>query len=173
MKAKIIIVLAAVAMLFSACGKDNELQLENNTLVYDGVTYHFQSRAWLENWGPVVDHYIVTMSQGDGLHEMLVNLAAENLSQTFDLTKTYDNVEFHCDLVLEQGLSLSFTHYDNSYIGCINEPNQHDGTIFSAGTFTSLFDDNGITFTLNGTLTNGKDLAFKVFVPKSEFNPQH
>ena len=33
MKAKIIIVLAAVAMLFTACGKDNEPQLENNTLI--------------------------------------------------------------------------------------------------------------------------------------------
>lgn len=172
MKIKLIIVLAAVAMLFTACGKDNEPQLENNTLVYDGITYHFQSRAWLENWGPVVDHYIVTMSQGDGLHEMHVNFAAENLSQTFDLTKTYDNVEFGCSLVLEQGASIYFSHFDNSYAGYINGE-QQDKTIFSAGTFTSLFDDNGITFTLNGTLTNGKALAFKVFVPKNEFNPQH
>ena len=169
MKARLLIVLAAVAMLFTACRKDNEPQLENNTLVYDGVTYHFQSQAYHGNEG-VFHHYLTTMSQGGGLHEMSVHFSAENLSQTLDLTQTHDNVELDCYCSLESPTSthIGFSYYQNSYAGSINEPNLQDGTIFSAGTFTSVYDDSGVTFTLVGTLINGKTLAYKVFVPKNQ-----
>jgi outer membrane biogenesis lipoprotein LolB len=37
MKTRFLLVLAAVAMVFTACTKDNEMP--DNTIVYDGVTY--------------------------------------------------------------------------------------------------------------------------------------
>lgn len=175
MKAKFLIVLAAVAMLFTACNKDKETPLENNTLVYEDVTYHLLSRAWVENYGQLQDHYLVTVSDGtDGVHELLVSLGAENLNQTFDLTKPYQNAEIAFSFVLEQGLtSISFSQFEGSFSGYLDGTNYEDGSIFSTGTFTCLFNDDGLTFTIDGTLKNDKKLAFKIFVPKNEINPEH
>ena len=176
--------MAAVALLFTACKKDEEQTqdnnnpnqeqtLENNTLVYEGITYHLQSRAWVEDYGQMQDHYLVTMSDGtDGVHELYVSLGAENLNQSFDLTKPYQDAEFTFSFVLEQ-TSISFSQYESSFSGYIDGTNYEDGSIFTTGTFTCQFNDSGLTFSIDGTLINGKDLAFKVFVPKNELNPDH
>ena len=84
MKAKLLIVLAAVAMLFSACNKDNELQLENNTLVYDGVTYQLQSEAILESEGTYLSYF----AWGD--NDLGLQGHIDGLNKTFDLTKGQD-----------------------------------------------------------------------------------
>ena len=54
MKTRFLLVLAAVAMLFTACTKDNEMP--DNTIVYDGVTYQMtttldpfnENLAWMD-----------------------------------------------------------------------------------------------------------------------------
>lgn len=173
MKVKLLIVLAAVAMTFAACNKDRETPLENNTLVYNDVTYHLKSRAWVENYGQFQDHYLVTISEGtDGVNELHVSLGAENLNQTFDLTKPYQDAEFAFSFVLGQ-TSISFSQFESSFSGYINGTNYENKSIFSTGTFTCLFNDSGLTFSVDGTLINDTKLAFKVFVPKNELNPTH
>jgi PBP1b-binding outer membrane lipoprotein LpoB len=50
MKTKLIIVLAAVAMLFTSCGKDKDPG--KNTVTYDGVTYEVTPSVQLDDYDP-------------------------------------------------------------------------------------------------------------------------
>ena len=65
---------------------------------------------------------------------------------------------------------ITLTMYDvNNISGQIGETYYSGESIFSEGTFTNTYNNNdGVTCYLNGTLKNGKKLAYKVFVPESE-----
>ena len=167
MKAKLIIVLAAVALLFTACRKDNELQLENNTLVYDGVTYQLQSEAILESEGTYLSYF----AYGD--NDLNFQGHIDGLNKTFDLTKGQDFM-FDQYLYINQ-FPINLTWYDvNSISGQIGEKYYTEESIFSTGTFSNTYNDSGVTCELNGTLKNGKTLAYKIFVPKNEIQmPPH
>lgn len=161
MKAKVLIALAAVAMLFTACRKDNEPQLENNTLVYDGVTYQLQSEAILESEGTYLSYF----AWGDNNLDLQGHI--DGLNKTFDLTKGQDFM-FDQYMTINQ-TPISLYWYDvNSIGGHIGETQYSEESIFSTGTFKNTYNDNGVTCELNGTLKNGKTLAYKVFVPKNE-----
>ena len=84
MKAKLIIVLAALAMLFTACKKDKDVQLDNNTLIYDGVTYQLQSEAILESEGTYLSYFATSNNDLDFQGHI------DGLNKTFDLTQNQD-----------------------------------------------------------------------------------
>lgn len=167
MKARFLVLLAAVAMLFVACDKEKETPLENNTLVYDGVTYQFQSNAILESGGTYLS-YFATINDNDNFQGHI-----DGLNKTFDLTKSQD---FMFDLYMYiSNTSINLTMYgDNSISGQIGDIQYGDESIFSEGTFTNISNDSGVTCELHGTLKNGKKLAYKVFVPESNIQrPPH
>ena len=160
MRTKLLIVLAAVAMLFTACGKDKEQPLENNTLVYDGVTYQLQSSAILESEGTYLSYFAMSGETVDFQGHI------DGLNKTFDLTKG-QNFMFDLYMFINQtAINLSF--YDENSIGGQIGDTQYSESIFSTGTFTNTYNDSGVTCELGGTLKNGKNLAYKVFVTKNE-----
>ena len=161
MKAKLIIVLAAVAMLFTACKKDNETPLENNTLVYDGATYQLQSEAILESQGTYLSYF----ARSGETVEFQGHI--DGLNKNFSLTQPQD---FMFDLYMYINQTpINLTFYDaNSINGQIGDTQYSEESIFSEGTFTNTYNDSGVTCELNGILKNGKSLAYKVFVPKNE-----
>ena len=169
MKAKLLIVLAAVAMFFTACGKDEDtdVQLENNTLVYDGVTYQLQSEAILESEGTYLSFFARSNNDLD------LQGHIDGLNKTFDLTKGQDFMFDQYMTINQTPISLNW--YDaNSIGGQIGETYYTEESIFSEGTFKNTYNDSGVTCELAGTLKNGKTLAYKVFVPKNEIQmPPH
>ena len=167
MKTRFLLVLAAVAMLFTACNKDKETPLENNTLVYDGVTYQLQSSAILESEGTYLS-YFAYINENDNFQGHI-----DGLNKNFDLTKG-QNFMFDFYMFINQ-TAINLTFYDeNSISGQIGDKQYGGESIFSEGTFTNTYNDSGVTCELNGTLKNGKKLAYKVFVPESEIQrPPH
>lgn len=167
MKARLLIVLAAVAMLFTACKKDKETPLENNTLVYDGVTYQFRSEAILESEGTYLS-YFAFINDNENFQGHI-----DGLNKTFDLTQPQDFM-FDLYMIFNQ-TSISLTFYDaNSISGQIGDKQFSGESIFSEGTFTNTYNDSGVTCELHGTLKNGKTMAYKVFVPENEIQrPPH
>ncbi len=159
MKAKFLFVLAAVAMLFTACNK--ETQLENNTLVYDGVTYQFRSEAILEGQSTYLS-YFAFINDNDNFQGHI-----DGLNKTFDLTQPQDFM-FDIYMYINQ-TPINLTFYDaNSINGQIGDTQYSGESIFSEGTFTNTYNNSGVTCELHGTLKNGKKLAYKVFVPENE-----
>ncbi|MBO6027387.1 MAG: hypothetical protein J6P73_09105 [Bacteroidales bacterium] len=164
---KLLFALAAVAMLFTACNKDRETPLENNTLVYDGVTYQFRSEAILEGQSTYLS-YFAFINDNDNFQGHI-----DGLNKTFDLTKP-QNFMFDLYMFINQ-TAINLTFYDESSIsGQIGDTQYSGESIFSTGTFTNSYNNSGVTCELNGTLKNGKKLAYKVFVPESEIQrPPH
>lgn len=161
MKTKLLIALAAVAMLFTACNKDRETPLENNTLVYDGVTYQLQSSAILESEGTYLS-YFANINDNDNFQGHI-----DGLNKTFDLTQPQDFM-FDIYMYINQ-TPINLTFYDaNSINGQIGDTQYSGESIFSEGTFTNTYNNSGVTCELHGTLKNGKKLAYKVFVPENE-----
>ena len=140
--------------------------MENNTLVYDGATYQLQSEAILESEGTYLS-YVAFINENDNFQGHI-----DGLNKTFDLTK---NQDFMFDLYMSfNNLVINLTMYDNGMNGQIGETQYSGESIFSEGTFTNTYNDSGVTCELNGTLKNGKKLAYKVFVPESEIQrPPH
>lgn len=167
MKAKLIIVLAALAMLFTACKKDKDVQLDNNTLIYDGVTYQLQSEAILESEGTYLSYFATSNNDLDFQGHI------DGLNKTFDLTQ---NQDFMFDLYMYiNQTTINFAMFGGEAMGGqIGETVYGNESIFSTGTFRNTYNDSGVTCELAGTLKNGKTLAYKVFVPKNEIQmPPH
>lgn len=168
-------VMALVAMTMVACKKDNDknedpqqpTEIAANTLVYDGVTYQFNSEAILESEGTYLS-YFAFINDNDNFQGHI-----DGLNKTFNLTTAQDFM-FDIYMYFNQ-MSISLTMYgDNSISGQIGDTQYSGESIFSEGTFTNTYDDSGVTCYLNGTLKNGKKLAYKVFVPESEIQrPPH
>ena len=158
---KLFIALAAVAMLFTACGKDKEQPLENNTLVYDGVTYQLQSEAIIESEGTYLSYFATSGETVEFQGHI------DGLNKNFDLTQPQDFM-FDLYIYINQ-TAINLTFYDaNSINGQIGDTQYSEESIFSEGTFSNTYNDDGVTCELNGTLKDGKKLAYKVFVPKNE-----
>ena len=135
--------------------------MKNNTLIYDGVTYELQSSAILESGGSYLSYFAVSGEAIDFQGHL------EGLNKTFDLTKG-QNFMFDLYMFINQ-TSTSFSIFgDNNMGGQIGDSQYSNESIFSTGTFTNSYNDNGVTCELNGVLKNGKALAYKVFVPKNE-----
>ena len=178
---------AAAAMMFASCGKDNEnggsgsgggsqQSIADNTMVYDGVTYKF-------------DHVMVGYC-----HEELTLITAETADTLLDgsprlmldgihITPEAWNRDFNLadisqwpveyvmiNLVFTGVLDISYTSYvngDRGVSGRLDGEYYEDETIFTSGTYRVSGNNDGtpVTITVNGTLKNGKTLKIKLVTP--------
>ncbi len=175
MKTKLLIVLAAVAMLFTACKKD-EQTIADNTFIYNGVTYHMTN---LQLYGGI-DGELEGVSTELGPQESPAvvfcghHIFQSQLNKTFDLTKYYtssNNEElqlFVCGEIVDFGFRIDTEWWD----GHIGETN-YDHTIFTEGTMTITGDENSeLVYTASGKLINGDTFEFRIVLPKGWYNWQ-
>jgi hypothetical protein len=161
---KMMMFVAAATMLFASCNKD-ELDLENNQLRYDGTVYNMVSSASSDTDGSYV-------SFGSVGKEVLFQLSGTfdqtALNRTYDLTVAAEDVHYAIDFWSEAlALNFSFDMNHGTFHGGMEGVPEGE-SIFSEGSCRIDYDNEGLTITLDGTLKNGKELAFKVFVPKAE-----
>ena len=160
---KMMMFVAAAAMLFASCGKD-ELDLEDNQLRYDGTVYNMTSSAASDAEGTYV-------SFGGVGKEALITLNGQFekacYGHTYDLTVAAEDVHYYIDCWCEAlGVNFSFDNNRGTFHGGMEGVPEGE-SIFSKGTCTVTYDNLGLEVELNGTLKNGKDLAFGLVVPKS------
>lgn len=178
---------AAAAMMFASCGKDNEnggsgsgggsqQSIADNTMVYDGVTYKF-------------DHVMVGYC-----HEELTLITAETADTLLDgsprlmldgihITPDAWNRDFNLadisqwpveyvmiNLVFSGVLDISYTSYvngDRGVSGRLDGQYYEDESIFTSGTYRVSGNNDGtpVTITVDGTLKNGKTMQIKLVTP--------
>ena len=161
---KIMMFVAAAAMMFASCNKD-EIDLEDNQLRYDGTVYNMTSSAGSD----VEGSYISFGSVGkEVLFQLSGTFDQAALNRTYDLTVAAEDVHYNIDFSSEaMALNFSFDmHHGRFYGGMEGVPEGE--SIFSEGTCTVTSDNSEFEVALDGTLKNGKELAFRVNVPKNQ-----
>lgn len=170
---------AAATMMFVSCGKDDEkssdLNLADNTLVYDGVTYtfdHVMVDYCHDALTLVVAETADTLEDGsprlrlDGIH---VSPNAWNYNFNLaDLSQWPDEVMVN--LVFSGVLDISYTSYvngDRGVSGRLDGEYYEEESIFTSGTYRVSGNNDGtpVTITVDGTLKNGKTMQMKLVTP--------
>lgn len=181
---------AAAAMMFAACDKDDEngntnggtngggsqTALADNTLVYDGVTYTFDYIMV----GYCHDELtLITAETADTLEDgtprlMLdgIHITPEAWNRDFNLADISQwPVEYvMINLVFTGVLDISYTSFvngDRGVSGRLDGEYYESESIFTSGTYRVSGNNDGtpITVTANGTLRNGKTLQLKLVTP--------
>lgn len=153
MKTKLLILLAAVAMVFTACKKDDS-SIADNTIVYDGVTYQMDTQI-----NPFNPNMAFLDASNDELQFMAYHVYNETEflgNKTWnDLSKEWPN--FECYGLLEM----------NTEDGILD--GQQYECVFESGTAKQTYSNKALSLELNGTLKNGKKLALKLSVTSDWF----
>ena len=178
---------AAAAMMFASCDKDNEnggsgsgggseLNIADNTVVYDGVTYKFDHVmvGYFHN-----ELTLITAETADTLEDgtprlMLdgIHITPEAWNRDFNLADISQwPVEYvMINLVFTGVLDISYTSYvngDRGVSGSLDGEYYEDESIFTSGTYRVSGNNDGtpVTLTVNGTLRNGKTMQIKLVTP--------
>lgn len=157
----------------SPAGDDSQLNIADNTLVYDGTTYKFDH--------VVVDYYHSQLTlMGAYTEDTLesgsprlmvegIHLMPESWNNSFDLASAsqYPDGVMVC-LHLYGVVEMSFEQFNNGgntgAYGTLDGQEYENESIFSSGTYTVSGNNDGtpITVTYNGKLKNGKTLKLKL-----------
>ena len=173
MKTKLLIVLAAAAMLFTACGKDNDQPLADNTIVYDGTTYQMESLfdAFNPDMGLFFSFSTLENENGepvitfDGFH-----VFRELLGQEFDLTKKTSNEDSYAEFYF-YGIFNVGVYVGHDYIGGdLEEVSYENESPFKSGTIKATLSDNVLTVEMKGETKNGHTINMKLSAPNSGYS---
>ena len=154
MKTKLIIVLAAVAMLFTACTKDNtQTEAAVNTLVLEGKTYQLECSYEIDAngrsyaFGQTVDKD----SNGEPLYTIIADVEIPTLNKTYDLA----------NLPVDSDEIISFCIHDASWEFC---------PAFASGTLTISRTEELFTYKLTtGVTLDNMAVSFHISVLKAQW----
>ncbi len=160
MKARLLIVLAAMALCFTACTKDNEMP--DNTIVYDGVTYQMnchldpfnESLAWMDADNDEIQFmaYHVFPSA-----EFLCDKTYNDLTKEWPFFECYGVLEMNTEHGMLEG--QEYTDADGNW-----------GTVFESGTAKRSYSNKTLSLEVNATLKNGKKFALKLTTTSDWFH---
>lgn len=170
MKTKLFIALAALALLFTACGKEKETEAGNNQMIYNGklynvtsfydsngVMYFYECQPVTENEEETPKFYFM----GEGY--------VESLNTSIDLTRGVieDLTGYWIVMEWNDGSNSSFwAANQNCTLGGSIDGSDYDGeSLFKSGTMTFTKDDTAFTYQLKGVLVNGDTIDMKLYVP--------
>lgn len=152
---------AAAAMMFASCDKDEgsntpdnpPATLADNTLIYDGVTHNGTGAvSFFANDLQYVfdgDGFSVTGNIESGAYNRTVDLSRHNAGLLFTLHVGMDD------------LSITFVNNPQNFACSLNGDDLGATSCFTSGTATVAVANDTLTLTVDGTLTNGKQLKFK------------
>ena len=177
MKAKIIIVLAAVAMLLTACTKE---KTHKNELTWNGDTQQLMSSVGIRNYGTTYDISGWTELEEGHDHPAYsfdCEICKVGLNNTYDLARGhyYDSIGY---LIYANKFyspdkhwfyNNCYTAFSNDWGGHINGVNFENTSIFKSGTMTITLDDEGLTLSLDGVLKDDDTFTVDLYIPKEEF----
>lgn len=171
MKTKLSIVLAAVAMLFTACGKDNNSLEKRNELIMNGEKYELiSSYESNDNVFFFSANTPETNENGVAWAEFFGEGNIQVLNKTIDLSKTEDlsNYNFVLDYRIDWGKAFMVNN-QQGLTGGIGNSYFENTSIFKSGTLTTIVNDEGFFFALNGVLLTDDTVEIYLFVPKKDF----
>lgn len=165
---------AAATMLFAACGKDEDKSSSSaatagdNQMVYNGKTYQGEATGSVNS--AVAN--LTCSSETDGV-QFVIDCHIQNPGNyTYDLTQVDETHGLHFHILVEgPNVQSEDDIFDLQYQNApqlwyfLNGDNVSGSSAFTSGTAITTLDENAITFTVNGTLVNGKALSFRIVLP--------
>lgn len=159
MKTRFLLVLAAVAMLFTACKKENNEQtLADNTIVYDGVTYQMTTTL-----DPFNENLAWMNAYNDSIQFMAYHVFP---SADFLSDKTYDDLTEEWPFFMIHGVFEMETEngiLEGEQVGYHPEMGW-PLSVFESGTAKRTYADKTLSLEVNSILKNGKSFALKLTV---------
>lgn len=172
MKAKFLLVLAAAAMLFTACTKE---KIHKNEITWNGITRPLNSSVGIYHNGTEYSISGFTTVAEEADHPEYTfdcEIAPEGLNKTFDLTQgpITDNtgfwIWFNAHALNKHD---SFTNRSGEWYGNLNTTQFENTSIFKSGTMTITLDDEGMTLSLDGVLKDDDTITVDLFIPNEKF----
>lgn len=163
---------AAAAMMFASCGKDNnegnssnipQTDIANNTLVYDGVTYQMEplpaGNAPSSASKDSIDGEPLFFFDGyhfrdESMWNKTINLAALSEGEEYSIRILGSVLDLNCSGWWEAGQAM--------YWGEIDGHEYENECVFTNGTFGIYGDINNTTVIFDCVLKNGKTLRMKL-----------
>lgn len=163
---------AAAAMMFASCGKDNnegnssnipQTDIANNTLVYDGVTYQMEplpaGNAPSSASKDSIDGEPLFFFDGyhfrdESMRNKTINLAALSEGEEYSIMILGSVLDLNCSGWWEAGQAM--------YWGEIDGHEYENECVFTNGTFGIYGDINNTTVIFDCVLKNGKTLRMKL-----------
>lgn len=159
-------------------GNEPTLNIEDNTLVYDGVTYHMDTRVESadQQWMTQVYSY---SQEKDTNGESIVIYDASHIwcdmfNTTVDLVSP--DMEYGIYFWFSDGSSINAQYNPEAEAytigGQIFDVSYENESIFTRGTYSIKGNNDGtpITIILDGTLKNGKTIQMKLVSDSYSFN---
>lgn len=163
MKAKgLVLSLVAIAatLMSVSCGKE-DIELNDNELVYDGTVYQAESHASTDGSYVMFELVNPTFTIEGMLDEATLN-------KTLDIAKHNPGAHYYVSGFTENLFNFGYDNWAEGVHGGLDGTDYENESIFSEGTMTSTFDGTKFTMSLKGTLKNGKEIAFKIRVDEVE-----
>ena len=159
MKAKLIIVLAAVAMLFSACTKEKKtIKAGNNELVYHEVVYKLDGSVCYGDMGDLEDAYMIDGPQnadnGKSLFSFIADARISTVNHTYNIPD---------GLPGEGKLGFFVSAEEGSPVPGLSTL---DGD-FKGGTVSITYDDEAFIFAVDAVLDDNTNFSVKIYQEKS------
>ena len=178
----IMLFLAATALLFSACNDDEKNnsgngssadQLENNTLVYDGVTYKMIPFAEIYHGQLTLVTAFSEDTNANGESKVIFDHFHIRNNEEFNMwnsTIDFNALKEHEDYEINiMGDILTLSAWgSNQYAGGIIDDKEYDSeSVFTKGTQKVIGNNDRTPFTviIDAVLKNGKSLQIKLYVP--------
>lgn len=151
--------MAAVAMLFTACKKDNgNTEAQRNQFVYDGHTYTMESEY--DPCNNFVNFIYSSSTEKDNNGIPLVDIPRLHIYTSY-INKSFDLTKDPLEIIIE-GSVINLAINGGNY--GILDGNAIQGSVFKNGTYSVVSESKGLTAKLSGTLINDKYISFNLFV---------
>lgn len=153
MKTKLLLVLAAVAMLFTACGKEEEnTKAGNNELVYHGTVYKLNTSVCYGTMeAPLEDAYMIDGVQAEGnLFSFIADAKISTVNHTYDIAQEGNYYFFVAAEETSPVPELSISEGD-----------------FKSGTVSITLDETAFIYEVDAVLQDGTNFSVKIYKEKS------
>lgn len=168
MKAYRIMVFAAAAMLFAACGKDEVTDSavtpkpHTDYLICDGVAHPFVKETALGENG-FYQVYLSPATPGDDFRVELL-MKQEDVGKNFDLTTDHAG-DYSIDVRLDEAATFSFEAYEGVVYSVYGDSIYEDVSVLSEGRFFTQLTDVDFSTEVDVLLANGHRIRIGTVTP--------
>ena len=184
--------LFCVMFLFCACNDDNEIEVQDNQMYFNGHTYEMPSTEasyspntkvyYINATNPQTIDWSYTVFADSSLVGKKIDLANIDQKLLDDGAYLYIGISYIVGVVIKDFIGYySFTLNEGRVWGNVSgdtmgEETLYDETPFKEGSLLITNDGSYLKFSLNGTLKNGKHTATTIVVPEKDIRivkPMH
>ena len=164
---KTMMIVAAAAMVFAACGKEDkdapsQSDKTNDMMIYDGEEYSFTKTTGFGQDG----FYAVTAEQqgevpegGEPFHIEL-KIHKDYVNQTYDLANPIFN-RLSIDVIWPAAVRFSYEVFEEHVYTILDGEIHEDAYAVSSGTFSTSLTEETLTMEFDLTLANGHHMAMR------------